>query len=77
MEALGNVPVLRKEKASRMNKLNAITIYNNASTKGGFFSESAIRFFKSPNLQKKYIPNNYPELEIWICCLLLLAGNLR
>ena len=22
--------------------------------KGGFFSESAIRFFKSPNLQKKY-----------------------
>ena len=30
MEALGNVPVLRKEKASRMNKLNIITIYNNA-----------------------------------------------
>ena len=28
---------------------------------------------KSP---KKYIPNYYPELEIWICCLLLLAGNL-
>ena len=31
------------------------------STKGGFFSESAIRFFKSP---KKNIPKNYPELEI-------------
>ena len=29
---------------------------------------------KSP---KKYIPNYYPELEIWICCLLLLAGNLN
>ena len=33
-------------------------------TKGGFFSESAICFFKSPNLQKKYIPKNYPALEI-------------
>ena len=31
--------------------------------KRGFFSESAIRFFKSPNLQKN-IPKNYPELEI-------------
>ena len=30
-------------------------------TKGGFFSESAIRF---SNLQKKNIPKNYPELEI-------------
>ena len=28
---------------------------------GGFFSESAIRFFKSP---KKITPNHYPELEI-------------
>ena len=26
---------------------------------------------------KKYIPIYYPELEIWICCLLLLAGNLN
>ena len=26
---------------------------------------------------KKNIPNYYPELEIWICCLLLLAGNLN
>ena len=32
-------------------------------TNGGFFSESAIRFFRSPNLQKN-IPKNYPELEI-------------
>ena len=30
------------------------------SPKGGFFSESAIRF---SNLQKKNIPKNYPELE--------------
>ena len=29
--------------------------------KGGLFSESAIRFFRSP---KKNIPKNYPELEI-------------
>ena len=43
--------------------------------KGCFLSESAICF----NLQisKKKIPNHYPELEIWICCLLLLAGNLN
>ena len=33
------------------------------NTKGGFFSESVIRFL---NLQisKKIIPKNYPELEI-------------
>ena len=24
---------------------------------------------------KKYIPNHYPELEIWKSCLQLLAGN--
>ena len=35
----------------------------NPRAKGGFFSESAIRFFKPPNLQKN-IPKNYPELEI-------------
>ena len=29
--------------------------------KGGFFSESAIRFFRSP---VKNIQKNYPELEI-------------
>ena len=32
--------------------------------KGGFFSERANWFFKSPNLQNKNIPKNYPELEI-------------
>ena len=39
----------------------------------GVFSESEIRF---SNLQtsKKNIPNHYPELEIWISCLLLWAG---
>ena len=44
--------------------------------RGSFYSESAIR---SSNLQisKKNIPNYYPELEIWICCLLLLAVNLN
>ena len=34
-------------------------------------------FFKSPNLQNKNIPKNYPELEIWIFCLMLLAGSLN
>ena len=43
------------------------------NTKGGFFSETAIHF---SNLQNKNVPNYYPELEIWISCLLLLAGNL-
>ena len=38
------------------------------------FSESTIRF---SNLQNKNIPNYYSELEIWICCLLLLVGNLN
>ena len=28
--------------------------------KGGFFSESAILFFRSPNLKKKKNPENYP-----------------
>ena len=33
--------------------------------KGGFFSDSAIKFFRSPNIKKKKnIPKNYPELEI-------------
>ena len=32
--------------------------------KGGFFSESDIRFFKSPNLPKKTIPKNYPENDL-------------
>ena len=45
--------------------------------KGGFFFRKFDSFFKSPNLQNKNIPNYYPELEIWICCLLLLGGNLN
>ena len=44
--------------------------------KGGFFSESAIRFLHL-QISKKNIPKSYPELEIWICCLLLLVGNLN
>ena len=37
--------------------------------KGGLFSESAMCF---SHWQKKiHIPNHYPELEIWISCLLL------
>ena len=44
--------------------------------KGGFFSESAIRFLHL-QISKKNIPKNYPVLEIWIYCLLLLAGNLN
>ena len=32
--------------------------------KGGFFSESVIKKFQSPNLKKKNVPKNYPELEI-------------
>ena len=32
--------------------------------KGGFFFRKCDSFFKSPNLQKKDFPKNYPELEI-------------
>ena len=44
-------------------KLEKVWVRVSRTTKGGFFSESAIRFF---NLQisKKNIPKNYPELEI-------------
>jgi hypothetical protein len=34
--------------------------------KGGFFSESAMKFFQISKSQKKNIPKNYPELEIQI-----------
>ena len=57
--------------------LTEISITN---IKGGFFSESVIRFFKSPNLQKKYSKIlswtwnlNFPSKNT----LLLLAGNLN
>ena len=42
-----------------------------------FFFRNCDSFFKSPNLQKKIFQKNYPQLEIWICCLLLLVGNLN
>ena len=34
------------------------------STKGVFFSESAMKFFQISKSQKKNIQKNYPELEI-------------
>ena len=43
------------------------------STNGGFFSVSVIRF-SNLQISKKNTPNHYPELEIWISCLLLWAG---
>ena len=43
-----------------------------AYSKGSIFSENCMNFFKSPNL-KENIPNHYPELEIWISCLLLIV----
>ena len=54
--------------------MNAYSFY----AKGGFFSESAIRFFKSPNLQKKFQKTilslfKFPTNNT----LLLLAGNLN
>ena len=33
-------------------------------TEGGFFSESAMKFFQISKSQKRNIPKNYPELEI-------------
>ena len=32
--------------------------------KGGFFSESALKFFQISKSHKKNIPKTYPELEI-------------
>ena len=39
------------------------------------FSES-VMCFSNLQISKKIIPNYYPKLEIWIWCLLLLAGNI-
>jgi hypothetical protein len=53
---------------------------NHGFTKGGFFSESAIRFFKSPNLQKKIFQKTILSLKFKFPAnntLLLLAGNLN
>ena len=44
--------------------LRLVTNAHSLITKGGYFSESAICFFKSLNLQKKITPNHYSELEI-------------
>jgi hypothetical protein len=46
-------------------------------SKGSFYSGCSNRFSNRQISKKKYIPNFYPELEIWICCLLLLARNLN
>ena len=51
-----------------------MNIYQFSRLKVAFFQKERIRF---SNLQSKNIPNYYPELEIWICCLHLLSGNLN
>ena len=51
-----------------------------ACTKGGFFSESGIRFFKPPSLQKKIFQKTILSLKFKFPAnntLLLLAGNLN
>ena len=56
--------VLAKTKADITKKsLGVRIVYAIDCTKGGFFSKSVIRFFKSPNLQKKIFQKNYPKLE--------------
>ena len=53
---------------------------NKDSVKGGFFSESAIRFFKSPNLQKKIFQKTILNLKFKISAhniILLWAGILN
>ena len=40
--------------------------------KGGFFQKVWF-FFQISKSQRKITPNHYPELEIWISCLLLWA----
>ena len=45
--------------------------------KVAFFQKVRFLFFFISKSQQKNIPKNYPELEIWICCLLWLAGNLN
>ena len=51
----------------------SICCITNPATKVGFFRKWDL-FFKLPNLPKKYSKKNYPELEIWISCLLIWAG---
>ena len=49
---------LSSESFSILQKMYQVT------PKGGFFSESAMKFFQISKSQKKNIPKNYPELEI-------------
>ena len=57
----------RSQKRSRNSIISNSEMYLNrfrpSSHKGGFFSESAI-CFSDLQISKKYIPKNYPELEI-------------
>ena len=56
---VNNDPVY-KDKCLQEN-MTVFHLHNFEFIKGGFFSESAIRF---SNLQNINIPKNYPELEI-------------
>ena len=71
----------RKEVTRMFNRFVWIAICNYCqSTKGGFFSESAIRFFKSPNLRKNIFQKSILSLKFKFPpndTLLLLAGNLN
>ena len=49
----------------------------NVLLKVAFFQKVRFVFQISVNLQNKKNPNYYPELKIWICCLLIMAGNLN
>ena len=44
--------------------LLSLIFHKNILPKGGFFSESVMKFFQISKSQKKNIPKNYPELEI-------------
>ena len=46
-----------------LDSMTSLLTHTVAHSKGGFFSESVIRFLISKS-KKKNIPKNYPELEI-------------
>ena len=64
------VSLLRSKELERNFRTNSalviclITLYYCAVPKGGFFSESAIRFSNLPVSKKKIFQKYYPELEI-------------
>ena len=70
--ALNLGPIIASNKASSAAKAARLIphfrLVNNfcIAYKGGFFSESAMKFFQISKSQKKYIPKSYPELEILI-----------